>query len=194
MTRIASIEEALEAFTNLSNRELIALRRFARSRIGGTCYTEPADLLHEALHRCLQGERRWPLTVRFIAFLANAMKSIASADRVSSGARLNVSLDAGESDLHDCHSSHGAARHSTLGPSPEESTIAAERARFARARAEELEGAFKTDPIARAVVAGWLAELDPNEVMSAHQISAKDYKAARERVSRKAAKVARRYQ
>ena len=54
MTRIASIEEALEAFTNLSNRELIALRRFARSRIGGTCYTEPADLLHEALHRCLQ--------------------------------------------------------------------------------------------------------------------------------------------
>ena len=189
MSKVASIEEALEAFTNLSNRELLALRRFARSRIGGTCYTEPADLLHETLHRCLQGERRWPRAVPFTAFLANAMKSIANADRISSGSRLNVS----DSDAPGA-SDQGAACFPSMGPSPEESAIAAERERFARARAEELEGAFKTDPIARAVVEGWLAELDPNEVMSTHQISAKDYKAARERVSRKAAKVARRYQ
>ncbi len=190
MAAFASIEEALEAFGRLTDQELIALRRAARLRIGGTIYTEPTDLIYEALNRCLDGRRHWPRGVPFTVFLANAMKSIANADRQSSGARLSISA----CDLPGADDGAEPAGFHAWAPSAEEDAIAAESARFARARAEELASAFKDDPSARAVVAGWLAELEPNEAMQKHELSATEYKAARQRVSRKAARVARRYQ
>ena len=48
--------------------------------------------------------------------------------------------------------------------------------------------------MARAVVEGWLRDLSAAELMEKHSLSPKEYDAARKRVARKAATVARRYQ
>ena len=190
MVAFESIEEALSAFAALTDKDLVALRKSAASRLGGTGYTEPADLIYEALTRCLDGRRRWPAGVPFPIFLANAMRSIASSERQAHGVRLSIR----ESDFSSEGSGDALERLVGHAPSAEEDAIAAEEARFATACAEELRGALRADPMARAVVDGWLSDLEPKEVMRERELTAQEYKAARQRASRKAAIVARRYQ
>ena len=190
MAAFESIEDALSAFATLTDKDLVALRKSAGARLGGTGYTEPADLIYEALTRCLDGRRRWPVGVPFPVFLANAMRSIASSERQARGARLAIH----ESDFPSGSSEDALDWLGGHAPSAEDEAIAAEGARSARARAEELRAALRADPMARAVVDGWLSDLEPNEVMRERELTAQQYKAARQRVSRKAALVARRYQ
>ena len=190
MRKYASIENTLAAFETLSDSDLLALRKYASMRLGGTQYTEPADLLYEALTRCLDGRRQWPLDLPFTLFLNQTMRSIADADRDSCDARL-VSRVSGREGAS-CADPFLGMGHNA--PSAEDDAIAAESARFASARAEELRGEFKGDPAARAVLDGWLAELPAKELMAKHSLSTKEYDAARKRVSRRAALVARRYQ
>jgi len=190
MAAHASIAQTLNAFEALTDADLLALRKAAAIRLRGTQYTEPTDLLYEALTRCLDGRRRWPMKVPFPLFLANAMKSIAHSDRESHDARR---VDR-ESDLATLARPDPLAELAPSAPSAEDNAIAAEEFRIARARAEELQSAFKDDPAARAVVSGWLSELSSSELMAKHSLSPKEYDAARKRVARKAAAVARRYQ
>src|SRR5471030_443936 len=71
----ASIHEILLAFEQLTPAEKRALRDFARPRLDNTVYTEPDDLIHEALSRCLNGLRHWPKSVSFTLFFSNVIKS-----------------------------------------------------------------------------------------------------------------------
>ena len=185
MAKHASVEEALGAFEALTDSDLLALRKAAWTLIQGTQYSEPADILYEALTRCLDGRRRWPLDAPFTSFLLNAMRSISSGDREVYRARYGID----ESKLEEELIALGA-----VAPSAEEDAIAAERARFATARAEELRRSFKGDPAARAVMDGWLRDLTADEMMAKHSLSFKQFEAARKRVARKSANMARRYQ
>lgn len=185
MAQHASIAQALSEFEALTDSDLLALRKMASTLINGTQYSEPTDMIYEALTRCLDGRRNWPIGVPFTSFLLNSMRSISSAERSCYRARFGLDESRVEEELIEI----GA-----VAPSAEEDALAAERARFARARAEELRGSFKGDPVARAVMDGWLRDLTAAELMAEHALSFNQYEAARKRVARHAATIARRYQ
>ena len=185
MAKHASISQTLSAFEALTDGELLGLRRAATTLMQGTQFSEPTDLIYEALTRCLDGRRNWPLSAPFASFMLNAMRSIASGERQFYRARYGLDESTLEEELFEM----GA-----VAPSAEQDALAAESARFARARAEELRGSFDGDPIARAVMDGWLRELTAAELMAKHKLSPKEYDAARKRVERQAATIARRYQ
>jgi len=75
----AEIRTALEA---LSKPELLRLTKIAARMVGGTRFTSD-ELVQEAIYRALKekGGRKCPRDVPFLKFLANVMRSVASADR-----------------------------------------------------------------------------------------------------------------
>ncbi len=181
MTNHASVEEILFAFRALSNADRLALRKSASLQLYGTPFTEPADLIHEALVRCLDEGRHWPKTVPFPVFFANAMKSIAWAARRRHAARLvvpGISLEA----LMD---EDAMSELGLLAPSAEDVCVARENARLAKVQANRLKRDFDNDPAAKAVVAGFLSGLSSKEAIAAYAITHKEYEAGRKRVARK---------
>lgn len=179
----ATIDELFAAFAALSDADLLALRKAASMRLPGTQFSEPMDLIHEALTRCLDGRRHWPKSVPFPVFLANAMKSIASADRNAHSVKMVIQASSLESDAwEDPLGSLGLT-----APSAEEDCIALENDRLAEANARNLLLAFESDKAAGSVIAGWLDGLSAKEVMAKSSISPKEYDAARKRVERRIA-------
>ena len=84
----ATHEEVALAIERLSDADLLRLKKAASILLGGTEYSNPMDLLNEALTRSLQGGlgvdgRHWPKGVPFKVFVKNAMKSIADTSRHS---------------------------------------------------------------------------------------------------------------
>src|SRR5207247_5141568 len=78
--------EAIEALTE---EELLRIKSAAKYALFGTEYTDPLELLGEAVARTLEGAdggagRHWPKTVHFVAFLIMTIHSIAdgSSDSV----------------------------------------------------------------------------------------------------------------
>lgn len=180
MSDYATIQELFDAFSSLSDSDLLALRKAASLRLFNTQYTEPADLIHEALTRCLDGRRNWPKAVPFTVFLANAMKSIADADRNLHSSRLVISSALLETPSRPDPLSDLGPR----APSAEEDCIALENLRLARGQLEQLKRAFCDDPAALSVLHGWMAGMSSKETIAARSLSAKEYDAARKRVAR----------
>lgn len=183
MSTYATAQELFAAFVSLSDSDLLALRKAASLRLGGTQYTEPADLIHEALTRCLDGRRHWPKEIPFTLFLSNAMKSISHADR----SRYETRFVIGASSLETASRPDPL---SDLGPSAqsaEDDCIALEDLRMARRHTEALRQVFKNDPAALAVMSGWLAGLSCKEATEAHCITPREYEAARKRLARQIA-------
>lgn len=77
----ATPEEALDAFDNLSPSEHLAMRNYTLKHLRGTRFTEPLDLINEALCRTLDGRRKWPKEVAFGLYLCLAIKSISDSER-----------------------------------------------------------------------------------------------------------------
>lgn len=65
----------------LSSAGSARLAQLARLRCLGAVGLEWRDLLHEVFIRVLDGRRRWPRDVPFVAFMAQSMRSIASETR-----------------------------------------------------------------------------------------------------------------
>lgn len=84
MTQHATTPQILNAFMLLSHEEKRALHAAARKHIQGTKFSEPLDLMHEALYLALDGRRRWPIGLNFATFLAMTMRSVAYAERTRS--------------------------------------------------------------------------------------------------------------
>lgn len=183
MSTYATVQELFAAFSSLSNSDLIALRKAASYRLSGTQYSEPADLIHEALARCVDGRRHWPKEVPFTVFLANVMKSIVSADRNLFSTRYVTLASTLETPV--CMDPLGDL--SPAAPSAEDDYIAMEDHRLAQAQIENLKMAFSNDPTALAVLSSWLQGLSGKEIISTYSLSEKDYDAARKRVARKVA-------
>lgn len=84
----ATHDEVASAIERLSDADLLRLEKAASILLGGTEYSNPRELLNEALARALQGGlgadgRHWPQGVPFTVFVKNAMKSIADTSRHS---------------------------------------------------------------------------------------------------------------
>lgn len=84
----ATHDEVALAIERLSDADLLRLEKAASILLGGTEFSNPRELLNEALARALQGGlgpngRHWPQGVPFQVFVKNAMKSIANTSRHS---------------------------------------------------------------------------------------------------------------
>jgi len=73
-------EAISEAYAVLSKDEKLKLLAIDGRLRGGTSYGR-GELLREALTRALLGRRRCPVTVPFMAFMIETMRSVASHDR-----------------------------------------------------------------------------------------------------------------
>lgn len=182
MSKIATTEDFFKAFEALTDSDLLALRKAASLRLDGTQFTEPADLLHEALTRCLDGRRHWPMEVPFPIFLFHAMKSIASADRRLHSSKLVIQASQLESDRwRDPLGSLGE-----MAPSAEADCIRLEDIRLGESLVADLREEFKDDRCVNAIMSTWPDELGSKEIIEISGMTFKEYDAARKRIERSA--------
>ena len=84
----ATTEDICEAVERLTEAELGRIRRAAQYVLFGTEYTDPLELLSEAVQRTLEGVdvkqgRHWPKDVDFVAYIIKTMQSIADGSSSS---------------------------------------------------------------------------------------------------------------
>lgn len=95
----ATAEEIGEAVESLTEVELGRIHRAAQYALFGTEYTDPLELLGEAVQRTLEGVgvkegRHWPKGVHFVAYLIRTMQSICSPLEVRNQPAALCRLDA----------------------------------------------------------------------------------------------------
>ena len=101
----ATLEEARDAIAALQPTDLAKLayiaRYFVRGRLQSTG-DEPADLLHDAIAKTLQGTRKWNKRVSIVKHLDRVMESDSShiAERTSKWPPVPLPPDGGELSTH----------------------------------------------------------------------------------------------
>lgn len=178
MIQHATTAEVLDAFAKLDDRQMLALKHAAGRYLGGTHFSDPLDLIHEALYLTLEGRRNWPLHVDFGLYVAMTMRSVADTSRRSSAMKTTspVSFD----ELHEDQLGGDNA-----SPSVEDQLIAMEQYSCAQTAADSVRASLSEDPKALRVLNGLLAGMGPKEMCVEFQISSKDFNAAHQRVMRR---------
>jgi len=178
MTQHATPQEIMDAFANLSDRERRVVHAIARKHLGGTRFSEPLDLVHEALFLAVEGRRNWPLGLDFAIFLSMTIHSVAYADRTVSENAMAVRApveDILEWTIGD-HVSHASAED--CAAQAQEFQIAWGKVASARGRLAE------RDPIAARVLDGFVNEAPAAELRRELGLCAAQLDAARKRVLR----------
>ena len=200
--RHASVEELSRALMMLTAGE--RLRLFARARLllWGTEYTDPQELLNEAVKRALiaasgakqEGERGrpWPLDrVPLPAFLSGCMDSIADSSRESLGQTQTDRLEAiaGEAMDVDTMIYRAGGWNTDTVEQAIEVEDAADRQQRARADAQFIEAHFKDDQEVLAVIEGEKADMPVAEVLALFDLDQRTYDTARRRLRRQVDKL-----
>lgn len=178
MTQHATPQDIMDAFANLSDRERRVIHAIARKHLGGTRFSEPMDLIHEALFLAVEGRRKWPLEIDFAIFLSMTIRSVAYADRTVSENAMAAKApveDILEWSGADC-ASHPSAQD--CAERAQSSQIAWRKVASARGRLAE------RDPVAARVLDGFVAEEPACELRRELGICAAELDAARKRVLR----------
>jgi RNA polymerase sigma-70 factor (ECF subfamily) len=151
--------EALEAVKSLSDGEKAALlkiaKMYARTRL--TRY-DHEDLLQEAIVRILEGTRRWPTGVPFMAFICGTMRGIAWDWRGDSR-----NADSEETEL----------------ASPEEGNA------IARIDAQKLLTLFTDDPIAQKLIVGMMEGARGEDLWESSGLTKTEYESKRKKIRRR---------
>ena len=200
--RHASVEELSRALMMLTASE--RLRLFARARllVWGTEYTDPQELLNEAVKRALiaasgskqDGERGrpWPIDrVPLPAFLSGCMDSIADSSRVSLGQTQTERLEAlaGEARDVDTMIYRAGGWNTDVVEQAIEVEDATDRRQRARVDAQVIEAYFKDDQEVLAVIEGEKADMPVAEVLALFDLDQKTYDTARRRLRRQVDKL-----
>ena len=179
MTEYATPQEIIDAYANLSDREKRALLAIAAKNISGSRFSDPLDLIHEALYLAVEGRRNWPRGLDFAVFLGMTARSVAFADRNASG---NARMDGRPVDELLDWSRDGA---SVSHPSAES---CAERAQDWERIARKLDSAhgrlLRRDPVAAKVFEGIVADRTVGELRRELNLQVAEYDAARKRALR----------
>jgi len=151
--------EALEALKLLSDSQKAALLKAAKAyaRIRRTRY-EHEDLLQEAVTRVLEGTRKWPVGVPFMAFMCGAMRGIAWDWRAESQDSDPEESEAGK---------------------PEEGDA------IARIDAQKLLKLFSDDPIAQRLLVGMMEGARGEELWESSGLTRTDYESKRKKIRRR---------
>ena len=160
----------------LPNRVKLALETYASRCAVGTHYSDSMDIIHEVFFRVLDGRRHWPRNVDLAAFLANSVKSLASASR-QLAENNNIPLESVELQEDGAEPMNHQPVIST-----EELAIERERGRIALAAVEFARSFLQSDMDAIRVLNGMYAEMTPKEMKQAFALSDRGFAAARQRV------------
>lgn len=174
-------DEMRQAVTALSDVELLKLER-AAVWLTSRRSISPDDLLQEAICRSLEGTRRCPREVRFVAFLINAMRSILSShQKASAGDPIELStsisaLSEGDDEIDPLASIRDNA------PTPEQQLLAEDEANQMKAALHRL---FDNDPEAELVLLDIFAGLSAEETRTDLQLDETEYATIRRRIRRR---------
>lgn len=200
--RHASPEEVAEAVAKLRPEELLRLRKRANHQIFGTEYTDPMELLGEAVRRAMiatdpnkradERGRPWPMDrVELPAFLSKSIDGIADDSRKSLQQTATDRLEAlaGE-DRHTGAVLYGAGHYHTDAVEQVielEETLARQDA--AKADVDAIERHFAGDQAVLAIIEGEKEGMSAREVQALFELDETTYDSARRRLRRKVDKL-----
>lgn len=178
MPNHATNQQILAAYDAMTSKELaLLLRRASRfARVAG--FDEPIELVHEVMARALERRRKWPLHVKFGAFLYMTMRGIAHdvrelrENKWRAGVELEEVLDQG-------------ALRGQSAPSTERVLLDAEAGRMVMWAAVQARQKLEGDFEAQRVLDGMLADMEPREICESMQIDPERFEGARKRAVRK---------
>ncbi|WP_244827114.1 hypothetical protein [Caballeronia sp. TF1N1] len=173
----ANAKEIEEAIKKLSKEKIEELRLYGFRFLAGSGFDDPLDLLHEAITRTADGQRKWPRDVEFHSYLAQSMRSIASSERVGYHyrQRADQEVDWVGEPVGDPAFQSSTERLLSLRQDVAKAAVAMAAVR----------SAIENDAVANAVLDEALAGSTPEEARKNHGISEKDFDAARHRVGRR---------
>ena len=198
----ATAEELSDAVGRLTVEERIRLAKKARILIWGTEYSDPLELLSEAVKRALiaatgdrsykERGRPWPKNrVDLPAFLSECMKSIADSSRESIHQTMTVELEAIAGDTGDMDSALNDWGYSQPDIVAQAIDFEEDESRIAQARADvaKIERHFENDQDVLAILEGEKEEMTAAEVLSMFSMDQKTYDSARRRLRRQVDKL-----
>jgi hypothetical protein len=151
-------EEVAAAYEALSPDDKLKLMAVERQLLGGTG-RQPKELFWEAMYRARCRKRRCPRHVPVMAFLVEAMRSIASHDREHH--RRHASLEDDADTVERVRSLPGALASEML--TPEEALLEKESSEEPSA-VDVIVSHFDSDEQAQLVVMGWAAGMRGKEL------------------------------
>lgn len=187
----ATAEEIGEAVDGLTEAELGRIHRAAQYALFGTEYTNPLELLGEAVQRTLEGVgvkegRHWPKDVHFVAYIIRTMQSIAdgSSDSIVQSRTAHLETMAGR----DGDSDLALAREGFSSPDVVEQALEVEETteRQARAAADAalIEAHFADDDEIQFLIMGDKDGMKPDEIRAVSGMDQTAYNTARRRFRR----------
>ncbi len=189
--KYAKAEEICAAIEALTEEELLRIKSAAKYALFGTEYTDPLELLDEAVVRALEGAdggtgRHWPKTVHFVAFLIMTIHSIADASSSSVVQKRtdHLELMAGESG----DPNWALAHEGYFNCDAEEQAIEIEENQSRRDRAKVdadlIEAHFAGDDEIQYLIMGDKDDMKAQEIREISGMSQKSYDTARRRFRR----------
>lgn len=198
----ATAEEFSDAVSRLTVEERIRLAKKARILIWGTEYSDPLELLSEAVKRALvaaTGDRRdkergrpWPKNrVELPAFLSESMKSIANSSSESVFQTKTVELAAMAGDNGDVDSVLNDLGYFQADIVVHAIELEDAETRIASAKADvaKIEKHFENDQDVLAILEGAKEDMSAVEVLSMFSMDQKTYDSARRRLRRQVDKL-----
>lgn len=157
-----------DALLGLSDADLLRLQRLARFRARLIPALDWQDLLQEAIGRALDGRRRWPRAVDFMAFMRQTIRSIAN-EHWRREERKPPHSDLDDESMVD--------RGLNTAYQPERLVLAAKLL-------EEIQSLFAEDPQVLAILAGIAADEPPADIKRKAGMSNTQYASAQKRIRR----------
>ena len=173
---VLDLDEVRQSIERLTKIDLARLRKAGRIKtLGLGC--EADDLIGRAVELAMTGKRQCPRETNFVVFLYNAMRSIASAMRVSPArAKPTVSFDATGTD--------GRPAIAVASPEPDAETLRL-RAEDIAQRIKALEELFADDDEALLMIWADLDDTSKEEIKMQNNLDDKAYATIRRRIRRK---------
>lgn len=200
--RHATPEEVAAAVTKLRPEELLRLKKRASLQIWGTEYTDPMELLNEAVRRAMiaadpnkrddERGRPWPMDrVELPAFLSMSIDGIADGARELLHQTATDRLEALLGEERDAGAVLHGAGHSHADVVEQAMELEEVQARQAAAKADSdaIERHFADDEAVLAVIEGEKEEMSAREVQALFDLDEKTYDSARRRLRRKVDKL-----
>lgn len=187
----ATAEEVCEAIESLTEAELGRIHRAAQYALFGTEYTDPLELLGEAVQRTLEGVgvkggRHWPRDVHFVAYIIRTMQSIADGSSVSVVQTRTAHLEAMAGDEGSAELALAQAGFSFADVVQQALDIEETTERLSRAAADAalIEAHFANDEEIQYLIMGDKDDLKPAEIRAASGMNQTQYDTARRRFRR----------
>ena len=187
----ATAEEVCEAIESLTEAELGRIHRAAQYALFGTEYTDPLELLGEAVQRTLEGigvkgGRHWPRNVHFVAYIIRTMQSIADGSSDSVVQTRTAHLEAMAGDDGSAEQALAQAGFSCADVVQQALDIeeTTERQSRAAAAAALIEAHFANDEEIQYLIMGDKDDMKPAEIRSVSGMSQTQYDTARRRFRR----------